>query len=394
MAKLDRKLAFDLASDKELLDYPKEFAAGANTMLSSALGSLDKSKLGDIARLLKGKPTKSDVEFARLYQKDKAEQLAKEYLDAGTIFQDGQEVLNEGSQYWLDKRSPKAKRVDEYIEQGTDFIDTIGRYAENPAAIVGHTVRNLPQLMPLLVLKNAPVSAQMNLGNVYQGEVGGQQAREQSLQDSKNQNALDRFNSANEAQGLGSAISQAAGTIGLRGDTAMLNLLTGQGTKGLTTKSLKEAGKHLGLNVAEETIDEGGSPLAANIAAKQNYDEGRDVFKDVGKQAAAGAVIGAGMGSVQAGSLAIFGDNQNTNNQNNLAQAIINTIPKQDIPKQYQNAFNAFEDAKQAEAQAQAAYEANPTPESEEALAQATDACFKKIFNFIVFCIISICIAL
>ena len=64
----------------------------------------------------------------------------------------------------------KAKRVDEYIEQGTGFTDTIGRYTENPAAIVGHTVRNLPQLMPLLVLKNAPVSAQMNLGNVYQGD--------------------------------------------------------------------------------------------------------------------------------------------------------------------------------------------------------------------------------
>ena len=86
----------------------------------------------------------------------------------------------------------------------------------------------------------------MNLGNVYQGEVGGQQAREQSLQDSKDQNALDRFNSANEAQGLGSAISQAAGTIGLRGDTAMLNLLTGQGTKGLTTKSLKRSRETFG----------------------------------------------------------------------------------------------------------------------------------------------------
>jgi hypothetical protein len=88
------------------------------------------------------------------------------------------------------------------------------------------------------------------------------------------------------------------------------------------------------------------------------------------------------MGSVQAGSLAVFGDNQNTNNQNNLAQAIISTIPKQDIPKQYQNAFNAFEDAKQAEAQAQAAYEANPTPESEEALAQATDARLKANNQF------------
>ena len=163
-------LADELDNQREWADTPKEFAAGANTMLSSALGSLDKSKLGDIARLLKGKPTKSDVEFARLYQKDKAEQLAKEYLDAGTIFQDGQEVLNEGSQYWLDKRSPKAKRVDEYIEQGTGYIDTIGRYAENPAAIVGHTVRNLPQLMPLLVLKNAPVSAQMNLGFTFNKE--------------------------------------------------------------------------------------------------------------------------------------------------------------------------------------------------------------------------------
>ena len=30
---------------------------------------------------------------------------------------------------------------------------------------------------------------------------------------------------------------------------------------------------------------------------------------------------------------------QNTNNQNNLAQVITNTIPKQDIPKQYQNAL-------------------------------------------------------
>ena len=44
--------------------------------------------------------------------------------------------------------------------------------------------------------------------------------------------------------------------------------------------------------------------------------------------------------------------------------------------------FNAFEDAKQAEAQAQAAYEANPTPESEEALAQATDARLKANNQF------------
>ena len=55
---------------------------------------------------------------------------------------------------------------------------------------------------------------------------------------------------------------------------------------------------------------------------------------------------------------------------------------KAELPKQYQDSFNAFEDAKQAEAQAQAAYEANPTPESEEALAQATDARLKANNQF------------
>ena len=52
----------------------------------------------------------SDVEFARLYQKDKAEQLAKEYLDVGTI-QDGQEVLNEGPILVRDKRHQKQKEL-------------------------------------------------------------------------------------------------------------------------------------------------------------------------------------------------------------------------------------------------------------------------------------------
>ena len=61
-----------------------------------------------------------------------------------------------------------------------------------------------------------------------------------------------------------------------------------------------------------------------------------------------------------------------------IAQAKART----ELPKQYQNAFNAFEDAKQAEAQAQAAHGANPTPESEEALAQTTDARLKANNQF------------
>ena len=91
------------------------------------------------------------------------------------------------------------------------------------------------------------------------------------------------------------------------------------------------------------------------------------------------------MGSVQAGGLYLFGDgDQNNKHKQQMIwqKLLFNPVPKQDIPKQYQNSFNAFEDAKQAEAQAQAAYDANPTPESEEALAQATDARLKANNQF------------
>jgi hypothetical protein len=358
MAKLNRDKAFALAGSREVADVPKEFAAGANQFLASALGGLDRSIIGDIARIVKGKPTKSDVEMALLHpnvSQEEKERIANEYLNADTFLQQGQGALNEGTKYWLDKRSPRAKAQDEYVGEGDGFVDTLGRYAENPSAIAGQTIRNLPQLAPMLLLKNAPVTVQATLGNVYQGKVGAQQAVEQSLEDSKDQKATDRYLAAETAGNIGGGISQAAGTIGLRGDTAMLNLLAGNGVKGLTTGSLKEAGKHLALNIAEETVDEAGSPIGANIGANKTYDPTRDITKDVGKQAAAGAVIGAGMGSVQAGGLYLFG----------------NTTPKKDLPNQYQNAFNTHEDAKQAFAQAEEAYNAQQTPETEESYAQA-----------------------
>jgi hypothetical protein len=201
----------------------------------------------------------------------------------------------------------------------------------------------------------------------------------------KNAGEANRYTAAKIATDTGSKISGLAGLIGLKSDLALTNLLMGESIKGLSKKGLKAAAGHLAKNIAEETIDEAGSPIGANIGAQKTYEPNRETFKGVGKQAAAGAILGAGMGSVQAGSLYLFGDGDQSNQTqtaDDLAKAIIRSVPKQDIPKQYQDSFNAFEDAKQAEAQAQAAYEANPTPENEEALAQATDARLKANNQF------------
>ena len=102
------------------------------------------------------------------------------------------------------------------------------------------------------------------------------------------------------------------------------------------------------------------------------------------KGAAIGAIMGGG------GSLLTMRDAVNnplgtTDEQNNtsaLADSIIRTVPKKIFHANTKTLFNAFEDAKQAEAQAQAEYEANPTPESEEALAQAIRSTLKKQTQF------------
>ena len=69
-----------------------------------------------------------------------------------------------------------------------------------------------------------------------------------------------------------------------------------------------------------------------NIGASNTYEPSRDLTQGVGKSAVQGAVIGAGMGSVQAGSLAVF-DNQNKQNKGNYQH-----YSKKDIPA-YQNAL-------------------------------------------------------
>ena len=427
MAKLNRQQAFALAGEREWMDIPEQLGEDSNKILSSALGSLDNSIVGDVLRAVKGKPFRQQVEMVLsrpdISQKEK-DRIASEYLNADTILQQGQKALKDYSQFWAKRKSKKSQAADKYVAEAEGDnelekgLNTIGRYIENPATIGLQTIGQLPQLLApaglavglrtksaqaLLQKAGVSTNAATGLGSLgYQVNVGGQQAREQSLEDSadnrplseeerkafddpnykidptkinKNAGEANRYKAADIATDTASKISAAAGLIGLKSDLALTNLLMGESIKGLSKQGLKAAGGHLAKNIAEETVDESGSPLGANIGAQQTYAPKRDTFKDVGKQAAAGAVLGAGMGSVQAGSLYLFGDGDKNEapTADDLAQSILNSVPKQDIPKQYQDAFNAFEDAKQTEAQAQAAHEANPTPESEDALNAAID---------------------
>ena len=290
MAKLNREQAFALASDREWSDIPKEYAQGANTFLSSALGSLDNSIVGDILRAVKGKPFREQVEMALSHpdvSQEEKDRIASEYLNADTILQQGQETLKDYSKFWASQKSKKTQALDRYVSEAEGnnelerFGKTIGRYAENPATIGLQSVGQLPQLLPVMGLSLGlrTKAAQGLLGNsaantnaatalgalAYQSKVGGQQAREQSLDDyeenrplnseeekafndesykidpskiNKNLGESDRYNAAKIATDSASKISAAAGLIGLKGDLALTNLLMGESIKGLSKKGL------------------------------------------------------------------------------------------------------------------------------------------------------------
>lgn len=301
--KLDIGLAFKLAGEGSATDFPKEIAAGMNQVLSQFYGSLDNSIAGDFLRAVKGKPIKSQVEFILNHpnvtqaEKDK---IAGEYLNADTLFQKYKGFYDDNADYWLKDRSAKAQAEDQYVNNSTGAIDTFSRYADQPSAAVRGIVRNLPQIAPMLALRKAPVAAQIGLGSAYQGEVGREQAYDQSLQDSQSANAGagDQFTAANTAGNTGRAVSTAASLIGAKADAAALNLFTGQ-----AQRAANIAGNGIGNILkmplrqgAEEFVDEAGSPLGANIGAQQTYDPGRDISQGVAAQGAQGAVIGIGMG--------------------------------------------------------------------------------------------------
>ena len=112
---------------------------------------------------------------------------------------------------------------------------------------------------------------------------------------------------------------------------------------------MKAAAGHLAKNIAEETIDEAGSPIGKyrhnKPMTQTRYTE------NVGRQAAAGAVLGAGMGSVQTEGLYFWRwrpKTKQTQTTDDLAKAIIRSVQNKIFPNNYQDSFNAFEDAKQA----------------------------------------------
>ena len=93
MAKLNREQAFALAGERDWQDPLKEYAQGANTFLSSALGSLDNSIVGDVLRAVKGKPFRQQVEMVLSHpdiSQEEKDRIASEYLNADTILQQGQ----------------------------------------------------------------------------------------------------------------------------------------------------------------------------------------------------------------------------------------------------------------------------------------------------------------
>ena len=355
--------ALDLSGEAEWMDTPKGMAKVSNELVDNILGVMDDSIIGDALRIAKGKPTRREVEdvtsplspLSRLTSQAEKNRIAKAYLEANTILQQGQQKLKEGADYWQQQKSAKAKAQDKLANDAVGALDALEVYAQNPSYTLREVVSQAPQLVPMILgarglssklgkkltnklgVDNRGAIALAGVG--YQSAVGGQQAREQSLQDSKyvrdynaeeelafnegrdpdpskvdkNSGAASRYQAARIAADSGATTSALAGLIGLKGDAALTNLLMGESIKGLSKQGLKAAGGHLTRNIIEETVDEAGSPIGANIGAQQTYAPTRDTFKDVGKQAAAGAVLGAGMGSVQAGSLYLFGDGDKNN---------------------------------------------------------------------------------
>ena len=76
------------------------------------------------------------------------------------------------------------------------------------------------------------------------------------------------------------------------------------------------------------------------------------------------------MGSVQAGSLAVLVTIKIQTTKIIWHRQLSTLFKKKIFPNNIKTLLMPLKMLKQAEAQAQAAYEANPTPESEEALAQ------------------------
>ena len=300
MAKLNREQAFALAGEREWMDIPEQLGEDSNKILSSALGSLDNSIVGDVLRAVKGKPFRQQVEMVLsrpdISQKEK-DRIASEYLNADTILQQGQKALKDYSQFWAKRKSKKSQAADKYVAEAEGDnelekeLNTIGRYIENPATIGLQTIGQFPQLLApaglavglrtkaaqaLLQKAGVSTNAATGLGSLgYQVNVGGQQAREQSLEDSaenrplseeeekafndenyiidqskinKNAGESNRYSAAKIATDTGSKISGLAGLIGLKSDLALTNLLMGESIKGLSKKGLKAAAGHLAKN--------------------------------------------------------------------------------------------------------------------------------------------------
>ena len=335
--KLDRAEAEKLAEDGGgLADAGREFVRGTYQLADSAMGMVDRSFLGDLARAMKGKPTSRDVDpivtnFLRL-PKAEQERISSEYLNAGTPMQDAQAYFKNAADEWAKKRSPSLQAAEDYTQQGDGVVDIVTRYAEEPSALAGALIRNLPQMLPMLAVRKAPISAQANIGTFYQGGVGAQQARDQSLTDAKQSgaSATDTVNAAQTAEDVGGAVSTFAGLFGARGDVAALNAITGRSLAPILAGGKKELLKQPALNAVEEFIDEAGSPLGANIGAQKTYDPTRDTMQNVVNQGTHGALVGGPMGIAQGASMA-FGKREQTPetaaaNADALVSAINNAV--------------------------------------------------------------------
>jgi len=335
--KLDRAEAEKLAEDGGgLADAGREFVRGTYQLADSTMGMIDRGFVGDLMRAMKGKPTSRDVDpivtnFLRL-PKAEQERISSEYLNAGTPMQDAQAYFKNAADEWAKKRSPSLQAAEDYTQQGDGVVDIVTRYAEEPSALAGALIRNLPQMLPMLAVRKAPISAQANIGGVYQGAVGAQQARDQSLTDAKQSgaSATDTVNAAQTAEDVGGAVSTLAGLVGARGDVAALNAITGRTLAPILSGGKKELLKQPALNAVEEFIDEAGSPLGANIGAKQTYDHNRAVMDNVVNQGMHGALIGGPMGIAHGASMA-FGKREQTPetaaaNADALVSAINNAV--------------------------------------------------------------------
>ena len=181
--------------------HPKEWLKFLNELVGNILGVMDDSIIGDALRIAKGKPTRRELEDNNITivaivlpnLTSRKNRIAKAYLEANTILQQGPTKAKEGADYWQQQKSAKAKAQDKLANDAVGALDTLEVYAQNLSYTLREVVSIAPQLVPMILgarglssklgnkltdklgVDNRGAIALAGVG--YQSAVGGQQSK-------------------------------------------------------------------------------------------------------------------------------------------------------------------------------------------------------------------------